>query len=118
MTIWTIQATVTKIHDGDTLDADLDLGWNIMLRGQSIRFARCNAPELATQAGKDALAYLQTLVKVGDILTCVSHGLDKYGRVLGDLTTTAGENLTDAMIAAGHAAPWNGEGAKPVPAAA
>jgi micrococcal nuclease len=117
MTSWTIQATVTKLHDGDTLSADLDLGWNIWLRNQRIRFARCNAPEIATPEGKAALAFLQTLVKPGDTLTLVSHGLDKYGRVLGDLTTSAGVDLTDAMINAGHAAPWNGKGAKPVPAA-
>jgi len=117
MTTWTVQVTVTHIHDGDTLDGDIDLGWNIMLRRQSIRFARCNAPELATPEGKTALAYLETLVKVGDTVTCVSHGLDKYGRVLGELTTAAGVDLTDAMIKAGHAAPWNGEGAKPLPAA-
>jgi endonuclease YncB( thermonuclease family) len=111
--IWTVRATVTKIHDGDTLTADLDLGWKITLAGQPVRLARCNAPELATVDGRQALAYLQTLVRVGDLVTVVSTRLDKYGRVLGEVTTETGIDLADAMIAAGHAKPWDGTGVKP-----
>lgn len=110
---WTVPATVTKIHDGDTFTADLDLGWHVTLTGQPVRLARCDAPELATVDGRQALAYLSTLIRVGDPLTIVSTRLDKYGRILGEVTTAVGVNLTDAMIAAGHAKPWDGSGPKP-----
>jgi len=134
-------ATVVAIHDGDTIDLslvlvkmrstvaarakalDVDLGFNVhrtpdgvVLERQSVRLLGCNAPELATPAGKAALAYIETLVKIGDLVTLVSHGWDKYGgRIDGVVTLTDGRDLAQAMVAAGQAAAWDGSGAKPVP---
>jgi len=131
-------ATVASIHDGDTLDVDillaktgklktdLDLGFNVhrtttgtRLERQSVRLLGCNAPELATVAGRAALAFIETLLKVGDTVTLVSHGWDKYGgRIDGQITLSDGRDLTSVMVAAGHAAVWDGVGVKPVPTAA
>jgi len=131
------QATIVVLHDGDTIDVsivlwkarlrakgDIDLGFNvhrspagIILERQSVRLYGCNAPELATPAGKAALAFLETVLKVGDVVTLLSHGWDKYGgRIDGAVTLPDGRDLTQVMIAAGHAAPWDGQGVKPVPA--
>lgn len=127
-------ATVVAIHDGDTIDvdltlakvgkqkADVDLGFNvhrdpagIVLERQSVRLLGCNAPELATPAGKDALAFIETLLKIGDRVTLVSHGWDKYGgRIDGQITLADGRDLVATMITAGHAVAWNGQGVKPV----
>lgn len=132
------RATVVAVHDGDTFDvdivlwprgrskADADLGFQvhrdprgIVLERQSVRLLGCNAPELATDAGKQALAFLCTVLKVGDVVQLVSHGWDKYGgRVDGAVTLADGRDLTAVMIASGHAAAWDGKGAKPVPGAA
>lgn len=131
------KATVAAIHDGDTFDVDIvlakvgklnavadrDLGFQvhrthqgIVLERMAVRLFGCNAPELATPAGKAALAFIETLIKVGDTVTLLSHGWDKYGgRVDGQVTLADGRDLTAAMIAAGQAAPWDGKGAKPVP---
>lgn len=130
-------ALVVSIHDGDTLSFDVclyhsagpandhDLGFNVHRRPggiwlvrQAVRLSGCNAPELATDAGKAALAYLQTLVKVGDQVTLVSRGWDKYGGRIDGSITVGGRDLTAAMIAAGHAVVWDGTGPKPVPPAA
>ena len=134
------KATVVEIHDGDTIDVDLvlvashahrhepdvDLGFNVhavsgqgvVLERQSVRLLGCNAPELATDAGKAALAYLETILHVGDQVELVSHGWDKYGgRVDGTIRLPDGRDLTETMIAAGQAAPWDGQGVKPVPTA-
>ena len=52
----------------------------------------------------------------GDTVTLVSHGWDKYGgRIDGTITLADGRNLTAVMVAAGQAAPWDGQGPKPVP---
>lgn len=127
-------ATVSAIHDGDTIDVDLllektgksktdvDLGFNVhrtahgtSLERQSVRLLGCNAPELATVDGKAALAFIETLLKVGDPVTLVSHGWDKYGgRIDGQVTLADGRDLTATMIAAGHAIAWDGQGVKPV----
>jgi endonuclease YncB( thermonuclease family) len=83
-------ATVVSIHDGDTLsvdivlvhdrhhrhDPDRDLGFNVhevsgvgvVLERQAVRLVGCDAPELRTVAGKEALAFLETVLKVGDIV--------------------------------------------------
>jgi endonuclease YncB( thermonuclease family) len=134
------QATVVAIHDGDTIGVsitliasrmhraqpDVDLGFNVhrvdhegvVLERQSVRLLGCNAPELSTPAGKQALAYIASILKVGDVVTLVSHGWDKYGgRIDGQVILADGRDLTQAMIAAGHAVAWDGQGAKPVPAA-
>lgn len=130
------KATVARIHDGDTIDVDAllhkqtvaktlnqDLGFNVWRRpggiwlvDQAVRLLGCNAPELATPAGKAALAFLQTLLKVGDVVVLTSERWDKYGgRVDGAITLPDGRDLATVMIAAGHAAPWDGKGVKPVP---
>lgn len=133
-------ATVVAIHDGDTFDvditlvpskshrrlADVDLGFNVhlvdrvgvRLERQSVRLYGCNAAELSTPAGKAALAFLETVLHISDVVTLVSHGWDKFGgRVDGQVTLPDGRDLTAVMITAGQAAPWDGTGAKPVPAA-
>ena len=71
------KATVVAIHDGDTVDldvvlwphskvaSDVDVGFDVhrcsrgfVLERQSVRLYGCNAAELATPAGKAALAFL------------------------------------------------------------
>lgn len=134
------KATVANLHDGDTIDvsivlvasrahrhlADRDLGFNvhevsgkgIMLERQSVRLLGCNAPELSTDAGEAALAFLQTVLHVGDEVTVTSVNWDKYGgRVDGQVTLPDGRDLAQVMVAAGHAAVWDGKGPKPVPEA-
>lgn len=126
-------ATVSRIHDGDTIDVDLrlarsgrqtvdvDLGFNLhrgprgtTLVRQAVRLYQCNAPELSTPEGKASLAFLETLLAVGDRVTLVSYGWDKYGgRIDGSITLRDGRDLVATMIASGHAVKWDGHGPKP-----
>jgi endonuclease YncB( thermonuclease family) len=117
-------AEIVAIHDGDTMTLNVDLGFDHIISGLDLdgktrmacRVFGINAPELSTVAGKAALAYAQTLIKVGDRVTVVSHGWDKYGgRFDGAVTLASGASYGDAMIAAGQAVFWDGTGAKPVP---
>lgn len=130
-------ATVVGIHDGDTIEvdvvlakvgkekADADLGFNvhrrsegIVLARQSVRLYQCNAPELKTAAGQASLAYLQTLLAVGDHVKLTSYGWDKYGgRIDGVVVLADGRDVVTEMIAAGHAVAWGGQGPKPLPPA-
>ena len=97
-------ARVVAIHDGDTLTAAIDCGFDIVFT-QPIRFYGINAPELTTQAGKDALAYLLTLINVGDVVTLdtVKDRKEKYGRYLATIKRADGLNVNDAMVTSGHA---------------
>lgn len=119
MTSWTVPATIVRVVDADTYVADIDLGWRVWMRDIRIRLAGVNAPEMSTPEGVAARAWavnlLNSLMPVGDSgplkvpVRVVSHSLDKYGRVLGDVfydldPTGAGRrHLNGELLAAGHA---------------
>jgi len=106
-------AVIAAWHDGDTCHTDLDLGFGLIL-ALSCRCYGINAPELATPDGPPARDYAISLAPPGTAVTIISHGWDKYGgRFLGDITLPGGRNFGQAMIDAGHAKPYFGEGPKP-----
>lgn len=107
MTTWTVPATVTAVHDGDTVTVEADLGWHIALT-TPVRLAGVDAPELATDAGKAARDFVATLLPIGAKVTLVSHSLDKYGRVLGTLALPDGRDLTTVLIDSGHGVAYDG----------
>jgi endonuclease YncB( thermonuclease family) len=105
-------ARVVEVHDGDTIDFDLDLGFGIMMLARtfsgasrlSCRVYGINAPELKTKAGKDALAFAQTLLKPGDLCQVLSHGWDKFGgRFDGTVNLPDGRDFAQMMLSTGHA---------------
>ena len=116
MTVWTYpRATVAYVHDGDTLAADLDLGFGLKLR-QLLRLNGCNAIELSQPGGPEAHSNLAALLPVGIVVPVRVVGLDKYaGRCLAQITLPDGRDLVTVLVAGQWAAPWNGLGPKPTP---
>jgi endonuclease YncB( thermonuclease family) len=114
--IWTVPATVVRVVDADTLLLHLSLGWHIYLDSR-VRLIGCNAPEMSTEEGAAAKAWVMDLLSAhggaldgsGVSCTFVSHELDKYGRPLGQvLLTTSQGGTTDlglALMQADHAIP-------------
>ena len=99
-------AAVVDVHDGDTMTLAIDLGFDIQAT-ERCRVYGINAPELSTQAGKDARAYALALVKPGDEVTVLSHGWDKYGgRFDGSVTLSDGRDFGQVMLDTGHAVPF------------
>lgn len=98
-------AVVTHIHDGDTCSLDLDLGFGLHATEFNARFYGINAPELATAAGKTALAFLDTILHVGDAVLVTSYGWDKYGGRFDALLVKPGTNasINKQMLDAGQA---------------
>lgn len=97
-------ATVLNVHDGDTVALDLDLGFGTHQMELRCRVYGINAPELSTQAGMIAAAFLRSLLPVGCKVTVKSHGWDKYGgRFDGEILTSSGEAVGPLMLAAGYA---------------
>jgi endonuclease YncB( thermonuclease family) len=110
MTTWTVPARVTRVVDGDTLVADLDLGWGIWHIGAKVRLAGINCPEMGTPEGHAAREFALDLLPVvlgapgGWVpVTITSKALDKYGRTLAEVTLPDGRSLRVALLAAGHA---------------
>jgi micrococcal nuclease len=117
--VFIYQATVDKVVDGDTLDLQVDLGFGVFTR-QRVRLLGINAPEHNTDDGKKAIAFVQAWVKEhGPTFTVrtLKDKKEKYGRYLATLLSDT-EELGQALVDAGLAVPWDGEGARPVPATA
>jgi len=96
-------AKVLDVHDGDTMRLDIDLGFDLSIK-MSCRVYGINAPELNTDAGKEARDYAQTLVHVGDTVRVLSHGWDKYGgRFDGTVWLADGTEFNQTMLDTGHA---------------
>ncbi len=106
--VWRVPGKVLEIIDGDTIKANLDLGWHISLINQSIRLIRIDCPELDTSAGKAARTYTSSLIPVGSTIMVASASLDKYGRILGDVLLLDGSSLSTHILEAGHAVPYRG----------
>lgn len=106
------RATVIEIHDGDTFKLDIDLGLEVWLRGQKLRLAHADAPELSTPEGKTALYWVSEAMPVGSTVTIdttrAEGDKEKYGRWLAQVTLPDGEDLATLMIGAGHAVPYEG----------
>src|SRR6056300_1890483 len=106
--------TVIKVVDGDTVDADIDLGFGVCLKDERVRIMGIDTPESRTSDkvedlfGEAAKSRLKELMKEGAklITTEDRHGEDmkgKFGRVLGDFRLADGRTVTDALVEEGHA---------------
>jgi micrococcal nuclease len=108
--MYTYKAAVIAVTDGDTIVVDIDLGFGVWLRKQSIRMAKINAPELrgaTIEAGNKSKEFLKGLIlnKWVTIRT-EKDRKEKYGRWLGTILLEESKNLIDInakMIAEGHA---------------
>jgi endonuclease YncB( thermonuclease family) len=122
--LWRYRAALRRVKDGDTLEVTLDLGFGVVFEKMTIRLLGLNAPEIATQRGREAAAFArawcQAALSPADawelrIETVKGDKPDKYGsRWLGRIyTAIGGACLNDDLLAAGLALPWDGQGDKP-----
>ena len=81
---------ITRIIDGDTIDVDIDLGFDCWLHKQRIRLYGIDTPESRTRDleekkyGLAAKAFVEKFLKQG-FATLKTKEKGKYGRYLGDL---------------------------------
>jgi micrococcal nuclease len=107
--VYEYAARLVKVVDADTLDLDIDVGFNIHTR-QRVRLAGLNAPEKNTPQGQDAIAYVHAwLNDLGPDLTVrtVLDKREKYGRLLGTVIAKT-RNLNADLITNGHALDYDG----------
>jgi micrococcal nuclease len=98
--------TPLRVIDGDTLEAIIDLGFNIRLT-EHIRLFGVNTPELPSLDGQTAKAFTARWVFRGLQLWIVSNKYDareKYGRVLATIHADGDPvSLNDALLSGGYA---------------
>ena len=107
---------VTRVVDGDTVDADINLGFDIVYK-ERIRLMGIDTPESRTRnkkekkLGLEAKARLKELCKMFKnnlVIKTSKDGKGKFGRVLGELVTEDNVNLNGLLIEEGHARPYMG----------
>ena len=108
---------ITKVVDGDTIDADIDLGFDISLT-KRIRLAGVDTPESRTTDANEKKYGLQSkewlkhkVENAKDILikTELPDSTEKYGRIIGHLFVNDQEiSLNDQMIVEGYAWLYDG----------
>lgn len=112
-------ATVRRVIDGDTIEADLDAGLGEQWRTQSVRLLGVNAIEIGQPGGREAAANLTAVIaRSGNAVTLRTAKPDKYGQRVDALVELLadGSDLSALLVAAGWAAAWDGRGVRPVPA--
>ena len=108
-------ATVTKVVDGDTIDAMVDLGFGTWKKVR-IRMHGINAPESRTrdlEEKKKGLAAKARLIEMleenKNEFILVSHGVGKFGRCLGEIFLNKKENsINKQLIWEGHGTEYYG----------
>jgi micrococcal nuclease len=86
---YSYKINVTRVIDGDTIDCLIDLGFKISIKSR-IRLAGIDTPESRTSNkeekvyGLEAKERLECLLNESEV-KLISHGLGKFGRVLGTL---------------------------------
>ena len=105
-----------RVVDGDTCDALIDLGFNTWAK-RRIRFKGVDCWESRTRdlaekkKGLAAKAYVKDLLENSDDgkFSIISHGVGKYGRVLGEIFVKGYEtSVNDLLIENGHAYTYEG----------
>jgi len=110
---------INKVLDGDTVDIDLDLGFNIVLANQRVRMAGVDTPESRTTNKEEKPRGLLSKKKLAEKLPVGSWQIietqrsdnndDKFGRILGVFILEDGTKLNDWLIKNNYAVPYKGD---------
>ena len=105
-----------RVVDGDTCDALIDLGFDTFVK-KRIRFYGVDTWESRTKnkeekvKGLAAKAYVKDLLENSDDgkFSIISHGVGKYGRVLGEIFVKGHEKSVNELLKEnGHAYEYDG----------
>jgi micrococcal nuclease len=100
------KASIESVVDGDTVDAIIDLGFKTSMR-QRLRLARIDTQE----RGQDGYAQARDFVTWAVLDKPVkvrTEKTSKWGYYIAEITLPDGQNLSDALVEAGLAKPYDG----------
>tara|TARA_R110002012_G_scaffold301696_1_gene502100 strand:- start:250 stop:645 length:396 start_codon:yes stop_codon:yes gene_type:complete len=116
------QATIVRVIDGDTIDVDIDLGFDNWLHKQRIRLCGIDTPESRTRDKQEkvhgllAKKCVQEHLEVGKSYPLRTTKKGKFGRYLGEFKTGKGF-ITKILIKAKLAVIYDGQNKKEIQAA-
>jgi endonuclease YncB( thermonuclease family) len=103
---WLVHAVTVRVIDGDTVVANLDLGWHTWRHNEHVRLLGVDAPERSdTARWTEAKAFVERLLPPGTEILLISEELEKYGRTLGRILLRDGRDVGAELLKAGLARP-------------
>ena len=116
------KAVILRVVDGDTVDVDIDLGFDVCLKKQRIRLYGVDTPESRTRDleekmyGNAAKDFVQSFLPVGTNQTLVTKLDDrgKFGRILGEFKVYNSKldrqtTINQILIEEHHAVAYHGQ---------
>lgn len=107
--LYKYKAEIVAVYDGDTITADIDLGFHTWRRGERLRLYGIDAPEIRgvdadTKArGLAARDALRERILGKEVIVCtIRDRKEKYGRYLAEVYIGT-EKINDWLVAEGHA---------------
>ena len=115
------ECELIRVVDGDTIDCWIDLGFKVKFKSR-VRYMGLDTWESRTRDLEEKKKGLAAKSRVTELLEIVStkrgyfrlksHGVGKYGRVLGELFVMDADgkqwNVNETLIAEGHAYVYDG----------
>lgn len=105
------RALLVRVHDGDTVLLDLDLGFGIWRRAKRVgdvststtayRLSRINAPELSEIGGPESRVALEAFLGTKSLVASTQKA-DGFGRYVIELLAE-GRNASDWLVENGFA---------------
>tara|TARA_B100000073_G_scaffold265465_1_gene225080 strand:- start:879 stop:1316 length:438 start_codon:yes stop_codon:yes gene_type:complete len=108
---------LVKVVDGDTIDVDIDLGFDVWLQKQRIRLYGIDTPESRTSDdvekiyGNLAKDFLKKWTNSGDLTlkTFKDDARGKFGRILGEIWYGGEHNINQLLVDNHHAVRYHGQ---------
>ena len=107
---------IVRVVDGDTVDVDIDLGFDTWRLGERIRLYGIDTPECRTRnatekkAGLLAKDFVERRLQQGGTYTLSTREKGKYGRYLGTIKIDGDLTINAELVSEHLAVPYSGEG--------
>lgn len=117
--LYRYRCIINRIVDGDTIDVNIDLGFDTWIQNERVRLADIDCPEVRTrdlvekEFGFIASRRVAELLPEGSIGYLISEAYGRhggFGRILGDFVIHEGANnklLTEILLEERHAVKWD-----------
>jgi len=112
--MYTYKAKLDRVIDGDTIDANIDLGFDVTIH-KRIRLTGIDTPESRTRDLEEKARGLASKARLVELLgdgnfMLESREVGKFGRVLGTIYTIAEQsiNINDTLVEEGYAVEYYG----------
>ena len=106
---------IVRVVDGDTVDVDIDLGFNTWRCGERIRLYGIDTPECRTRnaeekaAGLLAKEFVEETLHVGGTYKLIIREKDEFGLYLGVIMLSDKTSVNAALVTEHLAVPYHGQ---------